>query len=82
MIADDIHNKKMQWKTPTTFCVSIVSTQPDREITLVSDYKYGKHGQTEFNSSFTDEDWVHNGIGKSKAQFSWAKSMYDNMFYV
>jgi len=82
MIADDIAKKKMRWVSPTTFCVSIISSQPDREITLVSDYKYGKHGETEFNSSITDEDWAHNGIGKSKAQFNWAKSMYDNMFYV
>jgi len=81
MIADDIGKKKMTWQTPTTFCVSIVSTQPQREITLVSDYKYGKHGETQFNSSITDEDWKHNGIGKAHAQFSWAKSMYNNMFY-
>jgi len=81
MIAEDMAHKKMKWETPTTFCVSIVSTQPDREITLVSDYKYGPHGETEFNSSITDEDWKHNGVGKGKAQFAWATSMYNNMFY-
>lgn len=82
MIADDIANKKMQWQSSTTLCVSIVSTIPQREITLLSDYKYGKHGETQFNSTITDEDWKHNGIGKHHAQFSWAKSMYDSMFFV
>ena len=81
MIAEDMADKKMKWESPTTFCVSIVSTQPEREITLVSDYKYGVQGETEFHSSITDEDWKHNGIGKENAQFSWATSMYDNMFY-
>ena len=82
MVAEDIHRKKITWTSPTTFCVSVISKKPHYEMTLVSTYKYGKHGETKFASSITDEAWKTNGLGKSNAQFSWAQSMYDNMFYV
>jgi NADH dehydrogenase FAD-containing subunit len=80
-VADAINKKKIKWVSPITFCLSIVSIKPQREISLVSEYKYGPNGETDFASTVTDEDWKNNTLGKSKAQFSWAKSMYNNMFY-
>jgi len=82
VVADEIRKKKIKWISPITFCVSIVSMKPQREITLVSEYRYGKKGDTQFKSTVTDEDWKHNGLGEQKAQFTWAQSMYNNMFYV
>ncbi len=79
-IAQSVQRKKIKWQSPTTFCLSIISMKPHREMSLVSEYKYGSHGQTQFKMSLTDEDWKHNSLGRSNAQFSWAKSMYDNMF--
>ena len=81
MVADDIAKKKIKWISPVTFCISIVSKKPHREISLVSEYKYGPKGETDFDSTITDEDWKNSTLGKSNAQFSWAKSMYDGMFY-
>ena len=81
MVADAIAKKKIEWVSPITFCVSIISMKPQQEITLVSEYKYGSKGETQFASTVTDEDWKHNGLGAQKAQFNWAQSMYNNMFY-
>lgn len=82
MVAEDYYKKSIKWESPITFCDSFVSMYPDREISLVSTYKYDKSGHTFFDGSTTDEDWKHNTLGKSHAQFNWAQSMYNNMFYV
>jgi NADH dehydrogenase FAD-containing subunit len=82
VVADIIHGKEPHWRTPVTLCLSTVSTQPLREMSVLSEYKYGPHGETMFANSSTDEDWKHSSLGKSKAQHHWAKSMYDAMFYV
>jgi len=82
VVADAIAKKKIEWKSPITFCVSIISMKPQREITLVSEYQYGSKGETQFKSTVTDEDWKHNGLGEEKALFNWAQSMYNNMFYI
>lgn len=81
VVADAISRKKIKWVSPITFCVSLISMHPQREMTLLSEYKYGKKGETQFKETASDEDWKHNSLGKSKAQFSWAQSMYDAMFY-
>jgi NADH dehydrogenase FAD-containing subunit len=81
VVSDAVKGKKLTWKSPVTFCLSLVSIKPQREISLVSDYKYGPHGETDFASTVTDEDWKHNSLGEAKAQLNWAKSMYNNMFY-
>jgi len=81
VVAKIINGKKPKWTSPITFCVSVVSKIPQREISLVSEYKYGSKGETQFANSITDEDWKHNTLGKSKAQYHWAKSMYSRMFY-
>ena len=80
-IANAIYNKPSKWVSPITVCISIISKQPDQEISLVSQYKYGKNGETNFNGTVTDEAWKTNNLGSQKAQFSWAQSMYDSMFY-
>jgi len=80
VVADVINKNKTKWISPITFCLSIVSKNPQREISLVSEYKYGPKGETDFASTVTDEDWKNNSLGKTQAQFSWAQSMYDNMF--
>jgi len=82
MVADTIAKKKIKWVTPTTFCVSLISMKPQREMTLISEYKYGSKGETQFSMTITDENWKSNGLGDAKAQFTWAKSMYNTMFYV
>ncbi|HIO90623.1 MAG TPA: NAD(P)/FAD-dependent oxidoreductase [Campylobacterales bacterium] len=82
MIANTIKGKTLKWESPTTLCISLVSIKPQQEISLISEYKYGKNGETQFDSTFTDEKWKSNGLGENKAQFHWAQSMYDKMFYM
>jgi len=81
IVSNAIKKKKLVWKTPITFCVSLVSMKPQREISLVSEYKYGAQGQTQFKSTQTDEAWKSNTLGENRAQFMWASSMFDSMFY-
>jgi NADH dehydrogenase FAD-containing subunit len=81
MVAEDYYKKKIKWESPTTFCLSLVSMSPQREISLISTYKYDSKGATLFDSVITDENWKSNNLGKGKAQFSWAQAMFDNMFY-
>ena len=81
VVADVIHGKKPHWVTPVTLCLSTISTNPLREMSVLSEYKYGSHGETDFASSATDEDWKHSSLGEAKAQIHWAQSMYDAMFY-
>jgi len=81
MVADAIAKKHIAWKSPITFCVSLVSMHPQREINLTSTYKYGPKGETEFASTVTDEAWASNGLGNVKSQFGWAQAMYESMFY-
>jgi len=81
-IAADIQGKKHNWESPVTVCISLVSKKPHREISLVSQYKYDKKGATFFNGTFTDEAWKTNDLGKNRALFTWAKALYDNMFYI
>lgn len=82
MIAKTIKGKSSKWVSPTTLCISLVSKKPQQEISLISEYKYDKKGKTQFNGTSTDEKWATNGLGKNKAQFHWAQSMYDKMFYM
>ena len=82
MVAQAHFKKHIKWESPVTFCVSLVSLKPQREITLLSQYKYGSRGETLFNGTTTDEKWKTNQLGKAKTQFTWAKSMYDSMFYL
>ncbi|CAA6801935.1 MAG: Sulfide dehydrogenase flavocytochrome C [uncultured Sulfurovum sp.] len=81
VIANEIYGKKSTWASPTTVCISILSKDPIHEISLVSEYKYGSKGETQFNSTFTDEKWETNGLGAQKTQYAWAQGMFDNMFY-
>ncbi|QOR62462.1 FAD-dependent oxidoreductase [Sulfurovum sp. ST-21] len=81
MVADAIGKNAIKWKSPITFCVSLISMKPQREISLLSEYTYGSKGETKFAKTISDEDWRDNTLGKHKSQFTWAKSMYDNMFY-
>jgi len=81
VVADVIHGKEPKWVSPITLCISTVSTKPLREMSVLSEYKYGSHGETLFSNSSTDEDWKHSKLGEAKAQLHWAKSMYDAMFY-
>jgi NADH dehydrogenase FAD-containing subunit len=82
MVAEAYYKKNIKWESPVTFCVSLVSMKPQREITLLSQYKYGSKGETLFNGTTSDEKWGNNELGKAKAQFTWAQSMYDKMFYL
>jgi NADH dehydrogenase FAD-containing subunit len=81
VIAAEIHGKKQPWQSPVTVCISILSKEPMHEISLVSEYKYGSKGETQFKSTFTDEAWETNGLGAQKTQYAWAQGMIDNMFY-
>ncbi len=82
MVAEAYYKKHIRWESPVTFCVSLVSMKPQREITLLSQYKYGSKGETLFNGTTSDEAWRDNRLGEAKAQFTWAQSMYDKMFYL
>ncbi len=82
IVAKAIAKKPLKWVSPTTFCVSLVSSMPQQEMTLLSEYTYGERGETQFKYTSSDEAWDRNGLGKAHAQFSWAGSMYDRMFYL
>ncbi len=81
MIADEIHGKKVHWKSPATLCFSVLSTKPQYCISLYTEYRYDSKGAMEFAHNTTDENWQYNGLGKEKVAYSWARGMYDNMFY-
>ncbi|HHD75984.1 MAG TPA: NAD(P)/FAD-dependent oxidoreductase [Campylobacterales bacterium] len=81
VIAANFYGKKQPWTSPITVCISILSKNPMHEISLVSEYKYGSKGETQFKSTFTDEAWETNGLGEQKTQYAWAQGMFDNMFY-
>lgn len=81
MVADAIEKNTIKWKSPITFCVSLISMKPQREISLLSEYTYGSKGETKFAKTISDENWRDNNLGKHTSQFTWAKSMYNNMFY-
>jgi len=80
MIADEIHGKDPVWKSPVTTCFSLLSTKPEREISLFTEYRYTKKGGMDFKNNITDEAWKTNGLGEAKVAYSWAESMYKNMF--
>jgi len=80
MIADEIHGKNPVWKSPVTTCFSLLSTKPEREISLFTEYRYTKKGGMDFKNNLTDEAWKTNGLGEAKVAYSWAESMYKNMF--
>jgi len=81
IIAAELYGKKQAWTSPVTVCISILSKNPMHEISLVSEYKYGSKGETQFKSTYTDEAWETNGLGPQKTQYAWAQGMFDNMFY-
>ncbi len=80
MIADEIHGKIPVWKSPVTTCFSLLSTKPEREISLYTEYRYTKKGGMDFKNNLTDEAWKTNGLGEAKVAYRWAESMYKNMF--
>ena len=80
MIADEIQGKKPVWKSPVTTCFSLLSTKPEREISLFTEYRYTKKGGMDFKNNLTDEAWKTNGLGEAKVAYSWAESMFENMF--
>jgi NADH dehydrogenase FAD-containing subunit len=80
MIADEIHGKKPVWKSPVTTCFSLLSTKPERAISLYTEYRYTKNGGMDFKNNMTDEAWKTNGLGKGRVAYRWAESMYVNMF--
>ena len=80
MIADEIHGKVPVWKSPVTTCFSLLSTKPEREISLYTEYKYTKIGGMDFMHNRTDEAWKTNGLGEAKVAYNWAESMFKNMF--
>ena len=82
MVAEAYLKKHIRWESPVTFCVSLVSMKPQREITLLSQYRYGNRGETRFSGTSSDEKWETNRLGEAQTQFTWAHSMYDQMFYL
>jgi hypothetical protein len=82
MVAEAYLKKHIRWESPVTFCVSLVSMKPQREITLLSQYRYGNRGETRFSDTSSDEKWETNRLGEAQTQFTWAQSMYDQMFYL
>jgi hypothetical protein len=80
MIADEIQGKKPVWRSPVTTCFSLLSTKPERVISLFTEYIYTKKGGMDFKNNITDEAWKTNGLGEAKVAYSWAESMYKNMF--
>ncbi len=80
MIADEIHGKKPQWISPVTTCFSILQTQPEKCISLYTEYGYDKKGAMFFKHNQTDEAYKTNGLGEGKVAYAWAKGMYASMF--
>ena len=81
MIADEIKGKKPKWQSPVTTCFSILRTEPQKCISLYTEYRFDKHGKMQFDKSITDEAWETNGLGKARVAYAWAEGMYRKMFY-
>ncbi len=80
MIADEIAGKTASWHSPVTTCFSILTTQPEKCISLYTEYGYDENGGMVFKNNITDESWKTNDLGKARVAYAWAESMYSNMF--
>jgi len=80
MIADTIAGKTPLWQSPVTTCFSLLKTEPEKCISLYTEYGYDKNGGMTFKNNMTDEAWETNGLGKARVAYGWAESMYSNMF--
>ncbi len=81
MIADEIEGKKPIWVSPITTCFSLLRTEPERCISLYTEYEYEKSGGMLFKNNLTDEAWKTNGLGDARVAYAWAEGMYASMFY-
>jgi len=80
MIADTIAGKTPLWQSPVTTCFSLLKTEPEKCISLYTEYGYNKNGGMIFKNNSTDEAWETNGLGDARVAYGWAESMYSNMF--
>ena len=73
---------KIKWISPITICFSAVSINPERAIYIHSDYVYDKKKKAfGFATPISNEIWAGSeGLNNAKALYSWADSLYADMF--
>ncbi len=83
LIAAKINKQKRpQWESPVTLCISLVSIAPERGIFIHSEYAYSqKTKQFSFATPVTNEIWQgESGERNAQSAYEWAKSLYADMF--
>jgi NADH dehydrogenase FAD-containing subunit len=83
LIASKINKKPApKWESPTTTCFSAVSLEPQRAIYIYSQYAYTKeNGRFKFHDTISSENWADkDGLTNAKSIYSWANSLYLDMF--
>ncbi len=83
IIAAKINKKApIQWISPITICFSAVSIYPERAIFIHSEYAYDKDKKSfGFATPITSEKWSgKDGLENAKGLYSWANSMFIDMF--
>jgi len=80
------------WESPVTLCFSAVSIQPERAIFIYTKYSFDKKDKDSKKVKFTDwkkfsftgtisaEDWKKDGTVNADSIYSWADSMFYDMF--
>lgn len=69
------------WEPATTACFSAVSIQPEKAIYIYTQYSYDEKTKTfDFADTTADENWKTNGTTNADSNYSWATSLYYDMF--
>ena len=83
IIANKINKKPaIKWISPITICFSAISINPERAIFIHSEYAYDKEKKRfHFATPVTNENWKgQDGLDNAKGLYSWADSLYIDMF--
>jgi NADH dehydrogenase FAD-containing subunit len=81
-----------KWESPVTLCFSAVSIKPENAIYIYTKYSFDKKDKTIKNAKFNDwklfsfsetissENWKKDGKQDAASIYSWANSLYFDMF--
>jgi len=95
LISNRINNQSApQWDAPVTLCFSAVSIAPENAIYIYTRYAFDKKDKKLENAKFSDwkrfsftattssENWKKEGAINARSIYSWADSLYIDMFGV
>jgi len=81
-----------KWEAPVTLCFSAISIAPEKAIYIYTRYAFDKKDKSikkakfidwkkfSFTATMSSEDWKKEGIVNAKSIYSWADSLYVDMF--